>query len=276
MSVDVDTLFPWVGNKKFYIDFIKRHLPEAWDKKTYIEPFFGTGVVFQQLKPRRAILSDASPHLMGIFACMKSNPKYFYTKLTELFQNNSATLHEKCKTTIFDIKSDYQRSAMFWFLLRTSLYSFVCLKKDNKSFTCCYKSTGKPLLFKKDLYFDMAKTLNENKDIQVFHSDFGSIFDMAKKGDFIFVDPPYMNKDRPSRKIYTSFSYQDHERLVQKVLDADKRGCYIMMFNHKHPYLTDKLSHFQMIPVDHSTMRKRRSQFVDYDEVLYLNWRSSR
>jgi len=274
MSKSSETLFPWVGNKKFYIEFIKSRLPKNWNDNhdsTYIEPFLGSGVVFSELKPERAILSDKSPYLIDIFKCMKSNAKYFNKKLKDLYEENNAELHAQCKNQICDTKSIYARSAMFWYLLRTSLYSFVCPKADGKSFICCYKSTGKPLSVKDKLYWEMSEVLMK-ENIQLFNHDFAEIIKMGNKGDFIFIDPPYMNLKRPSRKIYNSFSQNDHERLVSEILDADKRGCLIMLFNHKHPYLDEHLSNFNVVTVDHKQMRKSRSHFATYEEVMYTNY----
>lgn len=271
-----DTLFPWVGNKKFYIDFIKRHLPPDWNGKEskYVDPFLGSAVVFQELAPSKAILSDKSKYLIDVYRCMQKNPKLLLSKVTTFYKDNSAELHGEIKGTICNTKSTFTRSAMFWYLLRTSLYSFVCPKADNKSFTCCYKSTGKPLEVKERLYRKLVNALQKD-DVQLFNSDFAEVIDRAGKGDFLFIDPPYMNEKRPSRKIYGDFGRQDHERLVEKILEARKRGCYIMMFNHDHPFLLQKLTDFYTIPVEHANLRKSRSQFATYKEVLFTNYRIS-
>jgi DNA adenine methylase len=272
---NVDTLFPWVGNKKYYISFIKDHLPKGWDgkKNSYIEPFLGSAVVFLELQPKKAILADSSEYLIDIFQCIKSNPRYFLSKLKYYYAVNTQALHTEIKGEICSTKSVYIRAAMFFYLLRTSLYSFVCMKKDGKSFTCCYKSTGSPLPFKDELYWRLSEALS-SKNVSLYCSDFAPIIDKAKKGDLLFIDPPYMNLERPSRKIYNAFTQQDHERLVDKVLQADKRGCHVMMFNHDHPYLVERLTkegRFTAIPVDHQKMRKNRSHFATYKEVLFLN-----
>jgi len=268
-----ETLFPWVGNKKFYLDFIESHLPPKWnkDKNTYIEPFLGSAIVFTFLRPRAAIISDCSTYLMDIFKCMKSNQKLLYSEVKKLYDANGKETHSLVKSTICQTRSKYLKSAMFWYLLKTSLYSFVCPKADGTAFTCCYKSTGKPMQMKDELYADTCKLLQQ-PSVQILDEDFEVPMSKGKKGDFIFIDPPYMNQKRPSRKIYNSFTATDHERLVNAILKAHKKGCYIMMFNHDHPYLREKLADFNVVPVEHTKLRKMRSHFATYEEVMFTNY----
>lgn len=268
-----ETLFPWVGNKKFYLDFIVDHLPKAWnrEKDNYIEPFLGSGVVFSAIKPKKAILNDSSTFLMDIYKCIKSNKNRFLSELDILYEKNSKEQHTRCKDEIFACRSPYKRAAMFWYLLRTSLYSFVCMKSDKKSFTCCYKSTGKPIHVKRELYEEFAKAISK-KEIELRNVDFSDVIPAAKKNDLVFIDPPYMNEKRKSRKIYDAFTREMHEKLVELILQADKRGCFIMMFNHNHPYLLEKLSQFNVVDIDHKGMRGMRSGFADYREVLFTNY----
>jgi DNA adenine methylase len=268
-----ETLFPWVGNKKFYLNFIESHLPPKWnkDKHMYIEPFLGSAIVFTFIRPKKAIISDNSAYLMDIFKCMKSNSPKLYDEVKKLYDSNGKETHSTVKNVICSTRSKYARSAMFWYLLKTSLYSFVCPKADGTAFTCCYKSTGKPIQMKDALFYDTCKLLQQPQ-VQVLNSDFEELLNKAKKGDFLFIDPPYMNLKRPSRKIYNSFTQADHERLVKRVIEAHKRGCYIMMFNHDHPYLKENLTDFLVIPVEHTKFRKTRSHFATYKEVMFRNY----
>jgi DNA adenine methylase len=270
---ECNTLFPWVGNKKFYVDFIRNHMPPGWNPKKhrYIEPFLGSGVIFAHLQPKKAILSDISPYLMTIFAAMKGNPDELYKEVAALYKRNSEETHRKVKSDICQTKDGIKRAAMFWYLLKTSLFSFVCPTANGKAITCCYKSTGKPLPMKNALFTYMSKLL-QSKEVYILHEDFAPVIRKANKGDFLFLDPPYMNLKRPSRKIYNSFKPEDHERLVEEILNAHARGCNIMMFNHKHPYLENKLVSFKMIPVEHISMRKTRSHFATYEEVMFINY----
>lgn len=266
------TLFPWVGNKKFYIDFIKRNLPLDWDEDTYVEPFLGSAVVFRHLQPAcKCVLSDKSKYIMEIFTCLKKDPDSIKSAVKKLYQSNTSNLYTQVKSKILQAKSVSKRSAMYWYLLRTSLYSFVVPKVKCEGFTCCYKSTGKPLEFP-EVDFDEYVKLFRRENVSLHNKDFEEVINNCSKGHFIFIDPSYMNSKKPSRRIYNTFSQEDHQRLVECILKADKRGCLIMMFNHNHPFLVEKLKSFKQVPVGHVVMRKSRSQFSHYDEVLYMNY----
>lgn len=212
----------------------------------------------QALKPNRAILNDSSEYLMGIYRCMKNDPQRLYDELERLYKTNSQTLHTTCKNQVCHTDCEFQRSAMFWYLLRSSLYSFVCMKKDGSSFTCCYRksTSGRPLKLKTELYWDLVTSLRK-RTVRLYSEDFKRIIKIAKSGDFLFIDPPYMNDQKPSRKIYDTFSRADHEELVTLLSEAHRKKVYIMMFNHDHPYLLENLKGFKTFQVDHQQLKKR-------------------
>ena len=51
----MQTLIKWPGGKTKEYPFIKDLIP-AFDR--YIEPFFGGGAIFFQLKPKKSIIND--------------------------------------------------------------------------------------------------------------------------------------------------------------------------------------------------------------------------
>lgn len=61
----MDTLIKWPGGKSEEVDRIKEFVPSEYDR--YIEPFFGGGAVFWELKPDRAVLNDISSELMDFY-----------------------------------------------------------------------------------------------------------------------------------------------------------------------------------------------------------------
>ena len=55
----------------------------------------------------------------------------------------------------------------------------------------------------------------------------------AKKGDFIYFDPPY-DSDTNTFNSYTEdgFDKEEQKRLAEVFKNLDKRGCYVMLSNH--------------------------------------------
>ena len=68
-------------------------------------------------------------------------------------------------------------------------------------------------------------------------SDFETIIDQAKTGDFLYVDPPYTvmhNNNNFIKYNANLFSWDDQVRLASAIRRAAKRGALIMLSNADH------------------------------------------
>ena len=78
----MQTLIKWPGGKSREFEYIKNRIP-TFDR--YIEPFFGGGAVFFQLKPRKAIINDICRELIDLYKFVKGEyNKYEFKK--ELYE----------------------------------------------------------------------------------------------------------------------------------------------------------------------------------------------
>src|SRR3989339_1436449 len=69
----MDTLIKWPGGKSREFQYIKDMIPSH---KKYIEPFFGGGAVFLNIKPRKAIINDTCEELMDFYRFIKDGKGY--------------------------------------------------------------------------------------------------------------------------------------------------------------------------------------------------------
>ncbi len=74
--------------------------------------------------------------------------------------------------------------------------------------------------------------LNYN-DIKILSIDFEDAVSTAKKGDFIYFDPPY-DSDTHTFNSYTEdgFNKDEQRRLARVFKELDERGCFVMLSNH--------------------------------------------
>ena len=72
-----------------------------------------------------------------------------------------------------------------------------------------------------------------NNDVKILNVDFEESVKEAKKGDFIYFDPPY-DSDTETFNSYTEdgFGKEEQKRLADVFKDLDRRGCYVMLSNH--------------------------------------------
>ncbi len=229
----VQPVFAYIGSKRAHLDFIESHLPPAWDrvKHRYFEPFLGSGIVFHHINPLNAVIADASPYLVCLYRCLQQDVQRFLKSLRQLYDGNSLDQYNQSKKDIMTEKDAFKVAASFVYVLRTSLYSFACPRIDSSEFRGTYKNNRGlpvPLELDCDKWLRFARVLRK-QGVTLIESDFELVMDQAQKGDFVFVDPPYVGT---GTRVYLKFTKNDHLRLMAKIREVSHRGVYVMMFNH--------------------------------------------
>lgn len=217
----------WAGGKRSIINDLVKLSPNEFN--TYYEPFVGGALLFE-LQPKRAVINDYNKELMNVYSCIKDEKK-FNLMIKELDRHES--LHsekhyyevrglDKNKKK-FNKISDYKRAARTIYLNKAcfnGLYRVnssgefnVPFGKKNKINT--YDGINLGIIY----YF-----LNAN-DIKILNEDFEESVKDAKRGDFIYFDPPY-DSDTSTFNSYTEngFSKDEQRRLAKVFKDLDKRG----------------------------------------------------
>ncbi len=74
----------WCGGKNRLAKRIIKEFPENYD--TYCEVFLGSGSVFFELKPKKAILADINPNLINTFLIVKDNLNLLKKPLSKIHE----------------------------------------------------------------------------------------------------------------------------------------------------------------------------------------------
>ncbi|NDJ54772.1 MAG: hypothetical protein GYB68_17015 [Chloroflexi bacterium] len=82
-SSGLKPLIKWPGGKGRELPIIRRFLAPGFDPRTtlYVEPFFGGGAVFFDMAPKRAVVNDLSPHLIGFYRAVQAEDSAFFAAL---------------------------------------------------------------------------------------------------------------------------------------------------------------------------------------------------
>ncbi|MFC1802240.1 DNA adenine methylase [Patescibacteria group bacterium] len=138
----MQTLIKWPGGKSKEFQYIKDMIP-SFDR--YVEPFFGGGAVFFQLKPKKAIINDYAEDLVSLYSLIKDEKKQkeFQKELFEyvsnwekipkyisIFENKFIKLYERYKNEQID-KTELSK-----------LTSEILKKEEKKFITTNYKKFG--------------------------------------------------------------------------------------------------------------------------------------
>lgn len=218
----------WAGGKRWLTNRYAELLPLQFER--YFEPFLGGGAVFFHLQPDDAVLADKNGDLINV-----------YRQIKERWQELEKTLHRHqalhSKEYYYEErsrlrKSPLQRAAQFLYLNRTcwnGLYRVNLRGEFNVPI-----GTKSAVVLDTD-NFEFTSTLLKNAQLKV--SDFEKILDEAEKGDFAFIDPPYVTRHNFNGFVKYNedlFSWADQERLVEVVKRAAKRGVKLLITNAAH------------------------------------------
>ena len=86
-----------------------------------------------------------------------------------------------------------------------------------------------------------------NNQIKILNEDFESSVSTAKKGDFIYFDPPY-DSDTSTFNSYTEegFGKEEQVRLARVFKELSDRGCYVMLSNHNTKLINELYGEFNI------------------------------
>ena len=132
--------------------------------------------------------------------------------------------------------SDVSVASRFIFLNRTCFNGMYRVNSKG-GFNVPYGKYTNPLICDEDNLRKVSKAL---KNINIVHQDYKEVLKKAKKGDFIYFDPPYYPVSKTaSFTSYTSESFLDKEQteLRDTFVELHKRGCFVMLSNSDTPFI---------------------------------------
>ncbi len=227
----------WVGGKRQLLkQFIKLGLYPPFsfgfnpEKNTYFEPFVGGGAVFLDLLPENAVLSDMNFELITTYKVIQQDYKKLISKLKIHKKNNTKEYFLKIRAQNLNKLSDVSVAARFIYLNRTCFNGMYRVNKSG-GFNVPYGKYNNPNIVNQENLENISKVL---QDIKIKHQDYKETLKKAKKGDFIYLDPPYAPlSPTASFTAYTKegFGAEQQIELRDTFYELHKRGCLVMLSN---------------------------------------------
>lgn len=228
----IPTFVKWAGGKKQLIEQFKPFFPK--EVKTYFEPFVGGGAVaFHIIKtynPNKVYLSDMNEELINCLNIIKNNPNGLIKELKKLKESHNKDHYYKIRAIDLKDLSPIQRAGRFIYLNKTCFNGLYRVNSKG-GFNVPIGSYTNPAILNEAEIKEIS-TLLQNSKLEV--KQFYEITKEAKKGDFIYFDPPYYPLDKkPSFTTYTKDKFLDKEQkhLAEVFKELDKKGCKVMLSN---------------------------------------------
>jgi DNA adenine methylase len=234
----------WVGGKRKIMSQLLKLFPKEYND--YYEPFLGGGSVFFSFFPKgKAFLSDINAELINTFVQCKHNPVELVKTLERIWQLDCKAFFLKIGNKRF--KTPIMRAARFVYLNKRC---FNGMMKHNKAgrwigtYNGNYKENKKTkkIYSMKDIYEANLLFLDAEITNQSYHQI------KPKKGDFVYLDPPYYN----TLDCYTAtgFSKQDQIDLRDFCIRLNESGVKFALSNSHNDFILDLYKDFQIHLID--------------------------
>lgn len=177
----------------------------------------------------------------------------------------------------FRKKSSVERADRFIHLNKTC-YNGLFRVNAQGQFNVPYGRYKNPNIVNEEVLRADSKFLKKST-IKILKGDFEKSVKSAKKGDFIYLDPPYapLVEDTHSFVGYTfnGFGYDEQLRLRDLFVKLDKKGCYVMLSNSSskiiHELYKDYVDTTEIVGATRMVNSKASGR-GKVDEVLIMNY----
>ena len=269
----------WAGGKRQIIDKLKKYLPEDFD--TYYEPFVGGGALLFELSPQKAVINDSNEELMNVYKVLCNEEKFkkmchtlnhYETSHSEEFYYEIRNKDRKKKS--FNRLADYTRAARTIYLNKACFNGLYRVNSKNE-FNVPFGKKKKVNTYEGSNLITVSNYLTMN-DVKILCCDFEEAVKDAKKGDFIYFDPPY-DSDTSTFNSYTEtgFDKDEQRRLAKVYKELDQKGCYVMLSNHNTKLINELYKDYNIHVIEakrniNSDGKKRGK----VEEVIITNYKS--
>ncbi|TXJ44360.1 DNA adenine methylase [Brachyspira aalborgi] len=245
----------WAGGKNGLINSLISFIPKKFN--SYFESFVGGGALFFYLKnlnilnSKKIYLNDKNTELINAYKQIKINPNKLLEELEILKNNHSKEYFYKIRNLDRDFDfyslSEVFRAARFIYLNKTC-FNGLCRYNAKGNFNTPMGSYKNPKIYDKDLIFSVHEVL---KNVSITNKDFEVVSLKAKKGDFVYFDPPYYPLNKTSSFVsYTdNFSANEQIRLYKLFKMLDCEGIKVLQSNSNTDFIKELYKDFEIIEV---------------------------
>lgn len=242
--MDIKPIIKWAGGKRQIINDLIKNLPKKYDN--YFEPFIGAGALYFQLEPKNACINDMNHSLINLYTICRDHNKELKIELSKL--QDKFNFSDSKDQIYYEIRQRYNEILNTSTIEEASL--FVFLNKTNFNGLYRVNSKGKynvPFGQKKKVDLSLDKFENISSLLlrtTILEGDFEDACIHAKKGDFIYFDPPYHETfvDYQSN----GFSVNEQIRLYNLFVKLTEQGVYCMLSNSDSAFILELYKKFNI------------------------------
>lgn len=183
----IKPVIKWSGSKRTQAPFIASIAPE-YDR--YFEPFLGGGSVAYALRPTSGVCGDICEPLIDLWKAIKDDPE----SLAKSYEKDWSVLQQVGPDHFYVVRerfNEHRDAQSLLFLSRTCVNGLIRFNSKgdfNNSF-----HLSRPGINPRTLATIIDDWSSRISSLDFVHGDYRQTTEQAKAGDFVYLDPPYMN-----------------------------------------------------------------------------------
>ena len=206
------------GIKTKLVHWIRSAVPSEFGGR-WIEPFLGSGAVVFNIRPQRALLADANPHLIRFYQAVAAG-KITPISTRQFLEKEGAALHRSQGEHYYAVRERFNRRGApldFLFLNRSCFNGLIRFnRKGEFNVPFCRKPNRFAPAY-------ITKIINQVRAVSdaisigeyEFHcQNFSDTVSTAEENDLIYCDPPYIERHAD----YFNRWHEEHEIELEKIL----------------------------------------------------------
>lgn len=270
-SVPNRPFLKWAGGKTRLLARLLPHVPSAFGN--YHEPFLGGGAMFFAIRERASglcYLSDLNEELINTWCVVRNQPSELFERLKTFKRRDSERFYYSLRPV--QPTTSVDRAARFLYLNQTSWnglwrvnrwgeFNVPWGQRDFRGMTSSELDTVRRVL----------------KKTRIGVRDFRDALRLAKPGDFVYLDPPYLPLSETSKFfLYTEkrFREPDLRELADVCKDLSKRRVAWLLSNRDTPLVRELFDHAKIIGLTArravSAQNRRDVEKLDSPEVIIV------
>lgn len=208
----------WAGSKRKQLG----RLASFWtvDHTRYLEPFAGSACLFFELAPAVAVLGDANKDLIEVYRVVRDEPERLNRRLCRIARD--LPTYNRWRSVNSKSLDRETRALRFLYLNRNCFNGIYRTNMDGEFNVPMGRRPGE--YFSKDDLLSCSRLLQATTLVA---GDFMKTLGHVKKGDFVYLDPPYAVNSRRIFKQYgkETFNTSDIPRLMAGLKSIADQGA---------------------------------------------------
>ncbi len=273
----VTPVVKWVGGKRQIINEIVKYIPKY---STYYEPFLGGGAVLFELQPKTAVVNDINSELISLYEVIKDNVDELIESLREHERKNEEAYFYKIRERDrdkehYDLLTPIQRASRLIYLNKTCYNGLFRVNKAGQ-FNTPFGNYKNPNIVNEYTLKAVSSYFNKAQ-ITFTCKDFDEVLKGAKKGAFVYLDPPYDPvSDTASFTGYDKggFNQSEQIRLKNTCDKLNEKGIKFLLSNSATDFIKDLYKDKYIIKTIQAkrAINSKADKRGEIDEVLVMNF----